>query len=690
MFWHAASGKALGTDIWVATLFAREGWLSMVDLIPAPRSTARVTTDAARAFDTVATLVILVLTVGILYVAREILVPIAIAILLSFVLSPLVKLLRHFKVGKRLAVGIVVLAAFLISIGIGLVIAKQISDLAADAPRYQATVSHKVDGVRGLLVNNPILKKLNTALADVSRMAPPIPPEKEQRAAAPPAFQGIGAPPPAATLAHPMPVSIIEPAPGLFDVLQKVAGTAAAPVATAAFVAIFIVFILMQREDIRNRFIRLIGSGDLQRTTLAMNDAARRLSRYFLAQMLLNTGFGIVVAIALAIIGVPSALLWGSVSILMRFIPYIGSIGSAIFPVLLAAAASPGWDMAIETALLFIVIESIVGQVVEPLVYGHNTGISPIAVVLSATFWTWLWGPVGLVLSTPLTVCLVVIGRHVERLAFLDIILGDAPALTPVEIFYQRVLAGDASEVADHADAYLRDHTLTEYCDDVAFQALLLAQADVRRGRLDDSRLGVIKDTIETLTEDLFDREGDRPESRFANKPREEPIASLDERAGPPDRTRLEASVEQPAIDPAWRREGAVVCIGGRTPLDEAAAGMLAELLRKRAIGVKVEPARVLTSNEPEALAQTEAKLVVLSFLDADLSVAQARFAVRRIRRRLPGVPVVAAFWIGEANPERAMGLCGDVKSDACVATLAEAVAFCLERARDRAVELAA
>jgi predicted PurR-regulated permease PerM len=665
----------------------------MSDLIPAPRTRTQSGTDTARMLETLATLIIVVLVVGILFVAREILVPIAIAILLSFVLSPLVKLLRTIGFARSLSVGIVVLAAFLISVGIGVVLAKQISDLAADAPKYQETVTTKVSGARTFLADNPLLRKATEALTNVSKMSPPPSADKDkpQPQRPNPLARSNDTAGTHAAPAGPVSVSIVEPPPGILDILQRIAGVAASPLATAAFVAIFIVFMLMQREDLRNRFIRLVGSGDLQRTTLAMDDAARRLSRYFLAQMLVNTAFGIVVAIALSIIGVPSAILWGSIAILMRFIPYIGALGAAFFPVLLAAAASPGWGMAIETALLFVVVETLVGQIVEPLVYGHNTGISPIAIVLSATFWTWLWGPVGLVLATPLTVCLVVIGRHVERLSFLDIILGDAPALTPVEGFYQRVLAGDASEIADHADRYLKDHTLTEYCDEVALQALLLAQNDVRRGRLENDRLVIIKETVDELMEDLFDREADKPEPSFVSVPKDddEPVAALETVPAGTERVRTEAPVS-PVIDPAWREPMAVLCIAGRTPLDEAAAQLLADLLGKHGIGAHVEPSTSLSSNNLAHPAEGQAQLIVLSFLDADLSIAQARFAVRRLRRRIPNVPIVAAFWIEQDSTNRTTSLCSDVKSDLCVSTLGDAVELCLERATVKPIDIAA
>jgi hypothetical protein len=292
---------------------------------------------------------------------------------------------------------------------------------------------------------------------------------------------------------------------GPFAIVETIAGTALSSLETAFIVVIFVIFILLQREDLRNRFIRLAGSRDLHRTTLAMNDAAGRLSRFFLVQTLVNASFGVIVVVGLYFIGLPSPILWGVVAFLLRFVPYFGPLIAAGFPMALAAAIDPGWGMALETLALFLVVESIIGQVVEPWLYGHNTGISPIAVVVSATFWWWLWGTVGLVLSTPLTVCLLVLGRHVERLAFLDVIFGDTPPLTPVENFYQRMLAGDASEVSDQAEQFLQTSSLIDYYDEVALPALLMAQVDLRRGVLDEPRQRRIKETIEDVIDDLSD-----------------------------------------------------------------------------------------------------------------------------------------------------------------------------------------
>jgi predicted PurR-regulated permease PerM len=230
---------------------------------------------------------------------------------------------------------------------------------------------------------------------------------------------------------RPIPVEIKQPNPGALETLVALITPLIHPLTTTGIVAIFVIFILMQRQDLRNRLIRLAGAQDLQRTTAALDDAGQRLSRLFLTQLALNASFGFVIGIGLWIIGVPSAPLWGMLAMIMRFVPYIGALISAIFPLVLAAAVGPGWTMVLMTAALYLVAETIVGQAIEPLVYGQSTGLSPVAVIASATFWTWLWGPVGLILATPLSMCLVVIGRHVDQLEFLEVMFGDQPPLTP-------------------------------------------------------------------------------------------------------------------------------------------------------------------------------------------------------------------------------------------------------------------
>ena len=263
------------------------------------------------------------------------------------------------------------------------------------------------------------------------------------------------------------------------------------------------IFILVRQEDLRDRLIRLFGSNDLHRTTLAIDDATQRLTRYFLTQAAINACFGLLIGVGLFFIGLPSPVLWGLLAALLRFVPYVGAITAAVLPVALAAAVDPGWSMALWTAGLFIVAEGVTGQILEPVLYGGSTGLSPTAVVIVAIFWSWIWGPIGLILSTPLTLCLVVLGRHVRRLEFFDVLLGDRPALTPVETLYQRLLAGDPDEVLEQADGLLKGRALSSYYDDIALKALRLVANDLSRGVLRPAQLEKVQDVMLGLIQDL-------------------------------------------------------------------------------------------------------------------------------------------------------------------------------------------
>jgi hypothetical protein len=354
-----------------------------------------------------------------------------------------------------------------------------------------------------------------------------------------------------------------------------------------------VIFILLQREDLRNRFIKLAGSHDLQKTTAALDDAATRLSRLFLIQLALNAAFGIVIGTGLWIIGIPSPILWGILGAILRFVPYIGAVISAVFPLTLAAAVDPGWSMLLWTAALFLVVEPVVGHVIEPFLYGHGTGLSPVAVVASATFWTTLWGPVGLVLATPLTICLVVLGRHVERLEFLDVMLGDRPALSPPEIFYQRMLAGDPAEAVDKAEEFHKERPLSTYYDEVALPGLKLAQNDVARGALDRVQTERIKAAVLEVVDDLVEQDDGKPVPVTTHDP--EAAAAVEAvRDAVPDLPSLKR--EELALE--WQANAPALCVAGRGPLDEAAAAMLAQLLEKHGLGARVEGAdAVATSN---------------------------------------------------------------------------------------------
>ena len=329
---------------------------------------------------------------------------------------------------------------------------------------------------------------------------------------------------------RPIPVEIRQPDPGTLTTLVAIIQPLIQPLTTTGIVIIFVIFILMQRQDLRNRFIRLAGSQDMQRTTAALDDAGQRLSRLFLNQIIVNASFGLLIGIGLQLIGVPSAPLWGLIAMILRFVPYVGTPISAVFPLILAAAVGSGWEMLLMTVALFATLQVFAAQVVEPQVYGRSSGLSPVAIVLSASFWTWLWGPIGLVLATPLTVCLVVVGRHVDRLQFLDVLLGNEPALTPPQLVYQRMLAGDPIEASQQAQTFLGDASLEDYYDTIMLDGLRLAEADARLGRLDRERMERVLATVHEVVDDLEaheDRRGGR-----SRRGRDQPAGAAGHRPG--------------------------------------------------------------------------------------------------------------------------------------------------------------
>lgn len=616
------------------------------------------------------------LLIAALYVGREVFVPVALAILLSFVLAPLIRLLQRIHVPRAMAVISVVFIAFAAISGLAGLMATQVTQLAGDLPRYQSTMREKIASVRGSTASSGALERAADVLQDLGKEL-----DKPQGATpriSNPLASSRPSTAPSGGEVRPVPVEVRQPDPGALQTLGAFITPLIHPLATTGIVVIFVIFILLQREDLRNRLIRLAGAHDLQKTTAALDDAAGRLSSLFLTQLALNAGFGLVIGIGLWLIGVPSPVLWGILSGVLRFVPYIGAVISAAFPLALAAAVDPGWSMLISTAALFLVMEPLVGHVIEPLVYGHSTGLSPVAVVASATFWTWLWGPIGLVLATPLTVCLVVLGRHVERLAFLDVMLGDRPALSPPEIFYQRVLAGDPAEAADKAEEVLKERSLSTYYDEVALQGLRLARADAVRGVLDLERLNRIRDTVREVVDDLSDHEDVMPKNGGLTSDAEAAatIEATDERA---------TSAELPTLSedelaPGFRVEAPVLCIAGQGPLDESAAMMLAQLVTKHGIGVRVEAADALATQNLFRLEVSGVALVCLCYLDAG-SPAHMRYAVRRLRRKLPAATVLLGCLTGVAG-STAEQLREAAKADLIATNLRDVVRQCLDVAR--------
>ncbi len=461
--------------------------------------------------------------------------------------------------------------------------------------------------------------------------------------------------------------------PTTFDLIGSVLTPLIHPLATAGIVLIFTIFVLLQREDLRNRMIRLVGAGDLHRSTAAIDDAARRLSRLLLSQLALNTGAGILIGAALWSIGVPSPVLSGIMFACLRFVPYLGPPLAALLPIGLAAAVDPGWSMALWTVCAFVVMELLLGQVIEPVLYGHNTGLSPVAVVLSATFWTALWGPIGLLLSTPVTVCVVVLGRHIEHLQLFDLLLGDRPPLEPPEVFYQRMLANDPVEAAEQARGLLSESSLTDYYDSVVLPGLLLGQDDIAQGRLDIDHQRRIASAAADLAEDLSDAD---PDHESPTKPSlMDKLAARDDAGASP--TMLERLPKQD-LAAEFTEPGSVLCIGARGPLDDAAALLLSQLLTKHGFGTATGSYEVLLNAHARDESFAKARLVALSCLDGN-STAYLRFIMRRLRRRTPTATILVCSWwrcIEGHAPAADASL-----SEGQASRLSEAVAFCVGQA---------
>jgi predicted PurR-regulated permease PerM len=565
-----------------------------------------------------------------LYFGRDILVPVALAVLLSFVLAPFVSRLQSFRLPRVAAVLTVVILGFAIIFSLGGLMVTQASRLAEALPGYETTLRNKIETLRGITGGGTgTLQRASEVLSDLKT-------ELQSTKAGSPANTTVLQP----SDSKPIPVEVRQPDPGALSTLVAIIAPLISPLTTTGIVVIFVIFILLQRQDLRSRFVRLAGSDDMQRTTAALDEAGERLSRLFLTQIAFNAAFGVTIGIGLQLIGVPSAPLWGLVAMILRFVPYIGAFISAIFPLILAAAVGSGWEMLLLTMVLFVALELLAGQVLEPVIFGHSSGLSPVAIIVAASFWTWLWGPVGLVLATPLTICLVVVGRHVDRLQFLDIMLGDQPALTPPQLVYQRMLAGDPIEAAEQAREYLKAASLEDYYDSVLTGGLGLAAADDRLGHLDAERLDRITATVRDLVDDLDGHEDVRvveaPSSDVVS-----PLASLVD---------AESDVDETTIPRVWQAPRSILCIPGFSKLDEAASIVLAQLLRRRGYGASAEQYDAMSVAKFFSLDLAGTELVCICYANRPSS-AKLHYAVRRLTKKTKSAYVMALF-LGPAADE--------------------------------------
>jgi predicted PurR-regulated permease PerM len=608
------------------------------------------------------TLTVCVVVVAALYFARDVLIPVTLAGLLSFLLAPLISLLRRLRIARVPAVLLSIITALAMILALGLVIEQQIADLAPDLPFYETAIDAKVQTLRRTTLGR--LETLMTEMGGQFSQPTPSAPVRGHTT------------PPAGTRQNPMMVQVQTPAPSALSLVQGVLAQILSPLGTLLLVLIVAVFVLLQKEDLRDRLIRLFGSNDLHRTTLAMNDAGRRLSKYFLTQVAINAAFGVIIGVGLFLIGVPSPVLWGLVGTLARFVPYAGVFIAGCIPFLLAAGVDPTWHTAFLTLALYLVTEPVIGQVIEPFAYGHSTGLSPVSVVIATIFWTWIWGPIGLLLATPLTLCLVVLGRHVKRLEFLDVLLGDRPALTPVESFYQRMLAGDPDEAATQAEVLLRERSLCSYYDDVARPSLQLAAADVARGVLTPERQLRMREALIGLLDDLDGHDDLAPARSSVEEAPAAPLPHEQQRATP-----LRAPPRLEALPAGWTRAAPVLCVGGRGPLDDAAAAMTAQILGKHGLPARVAPHDSVARVTLPLLDVEGVALLVVSYMEATGSPAHLRSLLRRLRRRVPSALIFLALWSAELPPDPERDLRGVEGTDDHATSVREVVILCVEAA---------
>lgn len=444
-----------------------------------------------------ASLVVVALVIAALVLGKDILIPLALATLIAFILNPIVRRLIRWRVPEGLAVALVLIGVIALTAVMSTVLTTQMLSLTAELQTYRQNLVEKVRYVSSFGKGDGAIKRATDAVESLgaaieNEITPVAPrqtvPSQPASAAKPPASQAPGAEP------------AVKPG-GSFSALEIVGE----PVAKLALTLLFTLFLLLQHQDLRDRIVRVAGTDNQSGTTAAIDDAGTRLSRLFLAQAILNAGFGVFVGTALAVIGVPNPILWGVLTAIMRFVPFIGSFIAAIPPIVLAAAVDPGWGMAIATLALFAVGEPVMGHMVEPLVLGKRAGLSPFAMVASASLWTLIWGPIGLILAAPLTMLLVVLGRYVPALEVVSVLLGDERALSPEQEFYGRILAGDEAAAVSQITEAASNGSIVEVNDLIVLPALHLAANDIRRGKIDADRLAVAQETTRDIIDYMSD-----------------------------------------------------------------------------------------------------------------------------------------------------------------------------------------
>ena len=616
--------------------------------IPIMAATKSTTSTALVAM---ASVVITSFVVAVLYVAQDILIPLALAALLSFLLSPLVMRLERW-IGRVGASLLAVAVLFCIVGGVGWVLTRQVLDLATRLPDYKENIQVKLRSLK--MPGGGRFTKLNETVEELKKELPGgelATPNASATVTTPQRPGSLSKPP--ASAAVPTPVEIVETKhAGPLEQFSAVIAPLLGPFGTGALVLVLLLCMLLQREDMRGRLIRLIGAGNISATTRGMDDAAQRVSRYLLMQLIVNATYGVVIAIGLYFIGVPNAIVWGVLATVLRFIPYVGPWIAAVFPIALSLAVTDNWTMPVLTLALFLVVELLSNNVMEPMLYGASTGVSSIALIVAAVFWTWLWGAPGLVLATPLTVCLVVMGRHVPRLGILSVLLSDEEALAPHQEFYHRLLTPSANDAGDFAASYLKANSRTALYDSVIIPVLATIERDGTSGELESEQRAAVLQEVRDIIEDL----GTRPA----------PPSQIEA-----DKAVASAEASAPPAPPAPTCR--VLCLPVRADRDELAGAMLTHLLGQHDFTAVNLSAKMTTGELLEAADQDDAEVLCIS-VAAPSTVIHARYLCGKVRARFPKTRIVVGLWGATEGLADVTGRLRESGANEVVTTLADAV----------------
>jgi predicted PurR-regulated permease PerM len=599
-------------------------------------------------------LVMLFGTIAALYFAREILIPLAFALILTFVLTPVVALLQRARIGRVPSVAVSVLVTIVAAGCVGWIIATQLVDVAKDLPRYRQNIQAKMEAFRvptkgplGLAANS--LKDIAQELSSPAAPSPgPIPPVRNREQGAAPSTPGL-----------PVPVQIMQPPAGGLEYLRDMVQPVLRPLGMTGLVLIFTVFMLIQRFDLRHRLFRLAGLGQINLMTQALDDAAQRVSRYLLMQGLVNAGFGTLFGFGLYCIGVPYPALWGVIAGLLRLVPYVGTMIAATLPIALSLAAFNSWAPPLLVFLLFAGLELITANFLEPWLYGANTGISSLALLVAVIFWTVLWGPAGLILSTPLTVCVVVLGRYVPQLSFLHILLGDEVVLGAEAQIYQRLLAMDQPEAHAIVERFLKEKSLVDLYDSVLIPALNLAEQDRHKGAIDTTREEFLFLSINEMITELSEYQPAHDSS-----PAEDAAAE----SGPTERL-----------------SARIICLPANDRADEVTAAMLAQLLEQAGHAAVSLPVAHASLVEMLALLEIKPDDVICISALPPFAFPPARTMCKLIRERFPKLKIVVGVWGFGGDAEKAKARFERTQPDRLLTSLAQALEQIQELIRPQA-----